>query len=83
MTAVRWKKVAVAPPELGLRAERWTVGDLDFLELSAVAPIEEAPDKQAAVLRFVRSLGLDVPDEQEPKTRQVMEHLVRASLGAG
>ena len=83
VTAVRWKKVAVAPPELGLRAERWTVGDLDFLELSAVAPVEEAPDKQAAVLLFIRSLGLDVPEEQEPKTRQVMEHLVRASLGAG
>jgi hypothetical protein len=83
VTAVRWKKVAVAPPELGLRAERWTVGDLDFLELSAVAPIEEASAKQAAVLQFVRSLGLYIPEEQEPKTRQVMEHLVRASLGAG
>ena len=83
VTAVRWKKVAVSPPELGLRAERWTVGDLDFLELSAIAPVEDAPAKQAAIARFVRSLGLDIPDEQAPKTRQVMEHLVRASLGAG
>ena len=42
------------------------------------------PDSwQAAVLRFLRSLGLDVPDEQEPKTRQVVEHLVRASTAAG
>jgi hypothetical protein len=83
VTAIRWKKVAVAPPELGLRAERWTVDDLDFLELSAVAPVEDAPAKQAAVLRFVGSLGLDIPDEQQPKTRQVMEHLVRTRLDAG
>jgi hypothetical protein len=75
VTAVRWKKVAVAPPELGLRAERWTVDDLDFSELSAVAPVEDAPAKQAAVLRFVGSLGLDITDEQVPTTRQVMEHL--------
>ena len=79
VTAVRWKNVAAAPEELGLRAERWTVDELDFLELSVVAPVEEASAKQAAVGQFVESLGLDVPDEQETKTRQVIEHLVRIS----
>ncbi len=82
ITAVRWRSVSVAPPELGLRAERWAVDDLDFLELSAVAPIDQAPAKQAAMLQFVRSRGLVVPDEQEPKTRLIMEHLVHNSLGS-
>jgi hypothetical protein len=83
VTAVRWKNIAAAPQELGLRAERWTVADLDFLELSAVAPVEEAASKQDAIHHFLSSLGLEIPDEREPKTRQVMEHLVRISLGAG
>ena len=82
VTAVRWKNVAVAPPELELRAERWTVDDLDFLELSAVAPVERAAAKQAAILEFVRSVGLPVSEDQETKTRQVMKHLVGSSLGA-
>ena len=81
VTAVRWgKRVTVGPPELELRAERWTVDDLDFLELSAVAGVEKASAKQAAILEFINSLGLAVPEDQEPKTRQVMNHLVRASL---
>lgn len=83
VTAVRWKSVPVAPPELELRAERWTVDDLDFLELSAVAPVERAAAKQAAILQFIQSVGLAVPEDQEPKTRQVMDHLVRTSLRTG
>ncbi len=83
VTAARWgKKVTVGPPELELRAERWTVDDLDFLELSAVAAVQDASAKQAAILEFVNSLRLSVPEDQEPKTRQVMNHLVRASFRA-
>jgi hypothetical protein len=82
VTAIRWKNVAVAPPELELRAERWTVDDLDFLELSAVAPVARAAAKQAAILEFVKSVGLPVSEDQETKTRQVMKHLVSSSLGA-
>jgi hypothetical protein len=80
VTAMRWQTVASAPPELSLRAERWTVGDLDFLELSIAVQIEQAPAKQAALTDFVGSLGLTVNPEQETKTRQVLNHLVRASL---
>jgi hypothetical protein len=83
VTAIRWgKNVSVGPPELELRAERWTVDDLDFLELSAVEGVENAATKQAAILEFIDSLGLSVPEDQDPKTRQVMNHLVRASLRA-
>jgi hypothetical protein len=89
VTAVRWgKRVTVGPAHLGLRAERWTVDELDFLELSAVVEavegaskaVEKASARQADILEFVSSLGLSVPGEQEPKTRQVLDHLVRASL---
>lgn len=77
VAAMRWKTVSVAPPDLSVRAERWTVGDLDFLELSIAVPIEQAPAKQATLTDFVGSLGLTVDPDQETKTRQVLDHLVR------
>jgi hypothetical protein len=42
-----------APPKLEVRAERWTVDDLDFLELSVVADIEDARKKQAGLAEYV------------------------------
>jgi hypothetical protein len=89
VTAVRWgKEVTLGPRELGLRAERWTVGGLDFLELSAVVEagedtstvIQEAAIKQANMLAFVDSLGISVPQDQETKTRQVLNYLVASTL---
>lgn len=80
VTAVRWKTVEAAPAGLGLRAERWTVGDLDFLELSAVAGLDEAPAEQAALAAYVRSLGLPTAPEQQAKTGQVLQLLVRLAL---
>lgn len=80
VTAVRWKAIETAPPDLSLRAERWTVGDLDFLELSIAVQITQAPAMQAALTDFVGSLGFAVDPDQETKTRQVLEHLVRASI---
>jgi hypothetical protein len=89
VTAVRWgKDVKVGPRELGFRAERWTVGDLDFVELSAVVEagedtstaIKEAAIKQAKILAFVESLGISVPQDQETKTRQVLNYLVASTL---
>ncbi|MGK5110695.1 MULTISPECIES: hypothetical protein [unclassified Geodermatophilus] len=84
VTATRWKKVAEAPAELGLRAERWTVGDLDFLEFSVVADLAEARRTQAALTDFVRSLPLpaDPGAKPESKTRQVLEHLVARAVEA-
>ena len=88
ITAVRWgKKVTVGPDDLGLRAERWTLDDLDFLELSAVVEtekgaakaVEDALDKQNAILDYLNSLGLGVAEDQESKTSRVMAHLVRSS----
>ncbi len=84
VTAIRWRSVEAAPPELGLRAERWTVDGLDFLELSLAAEdVDEARTKQDALTAFVHSLGLVVHPDQDTKTRQVLRHLVeRASTGS-
>src|SRR3954452_13289071 len=78
--AVRWKSVDAAPAELHLRAERWTIGDLDFLELSTVAAIEEATSRQAALMDYLRSLGLPVEQDQQAKTGQVLRVLVGLAL---
>jgi hypothetical protein len=69
--ATRWDKTAV-PDAV---AERWTVGELDFLELSircdTVAEAESRrPDFEAALRDFV-SAGIG----HETKTRRVLEYL--------
>jgi hypothetical protein len=56
------------------------VDHLDFLELSVVADPGDALRAQRALHGFVGSLGLAVDPHQEPKTRQVVEHLVRATV---
>jgi hypothetical protein len=76
VTATRWKEIEGAPPELGARAERWTVDDLDFLEISVVADLDEAPTKQAALTRYVTEMGLAVKKAPVSKTQQVLRHLV-------
>jgi hypothetical protein len=76
VTATRWNEVAAAPNKLDVRAERWTVGDLDFLELSVVADLEKARRSQAALNAFVWSRGLAIGSQQVSKTRQVLDHLV-------
>ena len=84
VTATRWKKLTAAPRGLDVRAERWTVGDLDFLELSVVADDPgEAREKQAALTDFVQSQGLVVDPDQQSKTRQVLEHLVARAVDPG
>jgi hypothetical protein len=82
VTATRWKSVDTAPAGLGVRAERWTVDHLDFLELSIVADLAEARDRQDALAAFVGEQGLAVEAEQQTKTRRVIEHLVGRALEA-
>src|SRR4051812_47070543 len=83
VTATRWGSVEGTPDGLDLRAERWTVGDLDFLELSAVAPVDEAPATQQSLVGFVESLGVGVAPDQETKTRQVLRSLAERVLAPG
>lgn len=81
VTAVRWPEFEV-DPKLSVRAERWTVDDLDFLELSIVADPDEAADRQAALHQYVTAHGFQPDPTAETKTRSVVGHLVEAVLRA-
>ena len=79
VSATRWPTFAVpvpGGPALDVRAERWTVQDLDFLELSIVVKVpEKAQAAQAALIAFVEGKGLK-PSVGETKTSQVLQRLV-------
>ena len=75
---MRWPTFAVpgpGGPALDVRAERWTVHDLDFLELSIAVGVEMAQAAQAALIAFVERKGLQ-PSAGEAKTSQVLQRLV-------
>jgi hypothetical protein len=74
--AARWDNVRVPGVDTRVVAERWIVGDLDFLELSIrAADVREAASAQPALERGVADLGIAVPPEQETKTRRVLAYL--------
>ena len=56
-------------------AERWTLGTLDFLEVSTQAEcISYAAIEQAALEKAISDLGIQLANEQETKTRQVLTY---------
>ena len=78
VSAMRWPTFAVAGPggsAMDVRAERWTVQDLDFLELSIAVEVQAAQAAQAALIAFVQGKGLQ-PSAGEAKTSQVLQRLV-------
>jgi hypothetical protein len=78
VSAMRWPTFAVAGPDgnpLDVRAERWTVKDLDFLELSIAVGVDVAEAAQAALVAFVEAKGLQ-PMAGEAKTSLVLRSLV-------
>lgn len=82
VAATRWKNLDLGDFEVD--AERWVVGDLDFLELSIrVRPGEGDPvERQAAFEELIRSRGLAVADVPATKTAQVLEQLVKDKAGS-
>jgi hypothetical protein len=80
--AVRWTSVPAERPGVGLniRAERWTLSDLDFLELSIVSSPDEAGTRQHRLTAFIQSQGFPVEPEQRPKTTLVLRQLVEEHL---
>jgi hypothetical protein len=83
VSAMRWPTFAVAEPgapDLDVRAERWTLEELDFLELSIAVDLTEAAAAQAALLAFVERKGLRVSAD-ETKTTQVLRRLVAMAAG--
>jgi hypothetical protein len=74
--ADRW--ASMASPDLaalGVRAERWRVADLDFLELSVKVTRENAQAAQARLDDAVSALGIAPDKDQETKTRRVLDAL--------
>jgi hypothetical protein len=73
--AARWEEVRVQDVE-DVVVERWTVDELDFLELSVRKDtVEEAREAQAELERRIRALGLERDDEHASKTERVLAHL--------
>jgi len=76
ITALRWDKVRVQRLQ-DVVAERWTVDDLDFLELSIRRDtVEEALPAQEALERGIQELNLERDDQNKSKTELVLAHLV-------
>ena len=78
VSAMRWPAFTVPGPggeDLKVRAERWTIASLDFLELSIAVDVERAQASQKALEAFVAGKGLRAATA-EAKTSQVMQLLV-------
>lgn len=80
VTALRWKpsRFDGATTADKIRAERWTMGELDFLEFSILAPVADAQQEQAKLIAFLHAKGIRPPDVQVTKTQQVLRVLVGA-----
>lgn len=81
IAATRWATFhpAAAGLNLDVRAERWQVDGLDFLELSVVSTVDQAATCQDALMAFVTDLSLPVDNSQESKTKRVLDHLIGKS----
>ncbi|MFG1626039.1 hypothetical protein [Kribbella sp. NPDC049227] len=81
VAATRWDEFKVTGVSSEVRAERWRVdGELDFLELSIVAPPAEAVTEQEALNAFVTDLALPVDKSPLNKTQRVLDYLIAKSL---
>ncbi|MFI6959876.1 hypothetical protein ACIBJI_41240 [Nocardia sp. NPDC050408] len=80
IAASKWKRVVLNGFDGNeVAAERWTVGDLDFLELSIrLDPGVDPVPVQARFEAAVAGSGLSISDAREPKTRLVLEALAMA-----
>jgi hypothetical protein len=77
--AMKWKNITVGG--FGTDIERWTAGDLDFLEVSFRAE-SGAEQQQLRLEAAVRALGLAIDDDRESKTRRVLAELARMASQA-
>ena len=69
-----------AGADLSLRAERWTLGRLDFLELSIETKPVDARAGQKKLTKFVGEMGFTPEPKQQPKTTLVLKKLVEQFL---
>lgn len=74
ISARKWKDIKIG--DFDVNAERWSVGNLDFLELS----IRVEADPEGQQTRFeaaIKTRGLTFQTDQETKTSQVLTELAR------
>lgn len=77
IAARQWKDVDIGG--FDARVERWTVGPLDFVELSVqVKEGGEISQDQRAFESAVRGLDLTIDESKDSKTQVVLEHLSAA-----
>lgn len=75
VAATRWKKVRVGSVR-DVVVERWTIDDLDFLELSIRSDtVADAPAAQQELERAVGALNLQPDSDSKSKTERVLTHL--------
>jgi hypothetical protein len=72
--AMKWKNITVG--EFGTNIERWTAGNLDFLEVSYRSE-SGAEQQQLRLEAALRALGVAIDDDRESKTRRVLAELAR------
>lgn len=72
ISATKWKGIKIG--EFQVNAERWSVGKMDFLELS-IRVDADAEAAQSAFEAALRRLGLTFESLQTSKTEQVLRHL--------
>ena len=76
IAATKWERIRIRSVA-DVVAERWTIDDLDFLELSIRADtVAEARTKQENLEREIRALDLEPDNASESKTERVLTHLV-------
>lgn len=80
IAATQWKDVEIGG--LDARVERWTVGPLDFVELSVqVKETAQISQDQHAFEAAVGALHLTIDKNKDSKTKVVLDHLCSAKLG--
>jgi hypothetical protein len=72
IAVVKWEDISLGA--LSVNAERWRVDGLDFLELS-IRVKDGAEGAQATFEHGLRDRGIEFFEEEETKTRTVLEHL--------
>jgi len=76
--AYKWsvKKLLPEPFEkVKLNFERWEIPNLAFLEFSVRVDYDLAPDAQKELKRLLKSHGVTVDEDQQPKTSRVLRRL--------
>lgn len=76
IAATRYRKFKPEGMGSNVRAERWQVDDLDFLELSLSVDPEAAVAEQRSLTDFATRLQLPIDGSQVSKTQRVLDHLI-------